>query len=71
MKEYSFLEYSFFVEIRSKTICNMNINVILHVIATSKVNLLTRHLDWSESSPNFVCLQTKVGLTGSLHHLIQ
>ena len=49
MKEYSFLEYSFFVEIRSKTICNMNINVILHVIATSKVNLLARHLDWSEA----------------------
>ena len=47
MKEYSFLEYSFFVEIRSKTICNMNINVIIHVIAQCREIIPTRHLERS------------------------
>ena len=64
-------EYSFFVEIRSKTICNMNINVIIHVIAQCREIIPTRHLELRQSCPNFVCLQTKVGLTGSLYHLIQ
>ena len=47
MEEYSFLEYSFFVEIRSKTICNMNINVIIHVIAQCREIIPTRHLERS------------------------
>ena len=56
MKEYSFLEYSFFVEIRSKTICNMNINVIIHVIAQCREIIPTRHFELRQSCPNFVYL---------------
>jgi len=41
-------------------------NKIIHVTVPYKEKPPTRHLESSQSSPNFACLQAIVGLTGAI-----